>query len=1311
MAVKAAQPPQKKRRSIDEAIAEIDARQAQRPSIDSLIGDLYAPAASTAEAERPGLLSRFLNRAQASTMQMGADLGEMLAGIPSPGARPVANLPEARAQGMAGARSLRERAAAVEAQVPAAESLPEFVASGLGYMAPDIAATVMGTKGVSALAKGVRPTSVLGRILAPEATAGVLRRNIPGAIAAAPITTVPGALSEESQRSATGTLGEMLTGQRPGMATRVAGDIALDVLGGAAAEKLLVKPVARLFGAGRQAPAAAATAAAEEAAPRGPLLLGSGAIPMGPAGSTAQRQMDAAIQFATMQRAGRPVEEVVPPPAPTGPRLLTRGAIPMGPAGSTADRQLQEAIRWAESQRAARATREAAAPSTPTPEVVEDPSARLAELAQQAQQARQAGAPAIEVVPALEPRTAQRQRKLRREMAESKQQLQADIDDRRALAMPDVEATQQLEAAAAAGRQQRAAQPGSPILGGGGFYTSMLGGGQLGEALGTAAGRELLSKVGLGVAGYELEQRSEDPLLRATGQGLQTLSALSLGYRPAKALVRSGAVMAKDALAASPQGRMALNLISRDILIDPKIRELVDYAEKEMATYRAKGLDLARQAQKLGPEGDRLVSDLIEGESIQPRTGLDDETIKAAMAVAQKAADDIAGMGQAKVETGLISPATFAKRRDTYLKRIYAAFKGGDATNPVVIRKGNKVFRIEPERVRNENLSVEERNALGEIREASVRFGETFTRGGKNIATSRLYNGLANIEGVIEPAYKQAMEEAENARLLADAAQASGDTEMTKAARAAELESKRRMRGMASELVKGNDQYVQLPDTPNLSFLRGAVVRKDAAEYLMTMPDVMGSSVGVRSVWDGFLRFWKKVHTVYNPGTHVANSVSNAVKVHMGGIPLVEQPKYLASAWKDLRNYGPATKALAESGVLERGIPTYGDMAVEGVATQKKTLQQLVGTTRPETRQVLQARGVTAQSPAGKFIDKASLAAQHAYALEDGIYRVALFQKLTQGGMDADAAIKEVERVLPGYDTRSPLLTGLKNTISPFILYPAKYIPSLVEDIMDHPVRWATLAALWGGLDQVSRQQYTPLQERDLRPEQRRSRSMGYVLPGVTQVDAVMQPLAKLFGAEPKKGERYTIDFSRYTPLSSFTGSPAPGSVVGKLFPGVPGASLIQPSGPIPELAARAANVDPFTGREWLTGGESPGERAYKVATDVALPLLAPTAVSYYGKKMLEQTLPSKNRTELLSDVLGLVGARPQLVRPGVQAKYERRDYQDQLRAVKSKRDTELRRTESPEREAEVRQEAAQKMQRIRSKYFTTQRALREGAR
>jgi len=319
---------------------------------------------------------------------------------------------------------------------------------------------------------------------------------------------------------------------------------------------------------------------------------------------------------------------------------------------------------------------------------------------------------------------------------------------------------------------------------------------------------------------------------------------------------------------------------------------------------------------------------------------------------------------------------------------------------------------------------------------------------------------------------------------------------------------------------------------------------------------------------------------------------------------------------------------------------------------------------------------------------------------------VALYKKLRDNGMGGDEALKEVERVLPGYDTRSPLLTGIKNSVSPFIMYPVKYIPSLVEDIMDHPERWVILAALWGGMDQWSRSQYTPVDDRDLRPEQRMNKRLGYLMPGTIQADAFMRPLAKAFGAEPKRGENYTFDVSRFTPLGLFSGSPAPGSVVGKILPGVPGASILQPSGPIPELFSRAKNIDPFTGREWMTGGETAGQQARMIAEDVVLPFVTPTAVSYYGKKLLKESIPSENRSEILSDVMGLLGTKSQIVRPGMQSRYERQDFMNQMRAVKSKRDNLLRKTESPERRQELLDASAKDLRRIRAKYSASRQAL-----
>lgn len=220
-----------------------------------------APAPIPAPTERPGFVDRFLNRAAVRGMNIAANLGEMMAGIPSPGARPVADLPAARAQGAAFGQQVRGTAEKLEAKVPEAQTPLEYAASIAGYAAPDILATMLGAKGMQAAAEGVGATSGLGRLLSPAAGAGIVRRNIAGAIASAPIVSIPGALVADGSQSPTGLLVENLTGKRPGPVARMAGDLALETGGGIIGETL-ISPLARILG--KQAKAAP-VAAAEEA--------------------------------------------------------------------------------------------------------------------------------------------------------------------------------------------------------------------------------------------------------------------------------------------------------------------------------------------------------------------------------------------------------------------------------------------------------------------------------------------------------------------------------------------------------------------------------------------------------------------------------------------------------------------------------------------------------------------------------------------------------------------------------------------------------------------------------------------------------------------------------------------------------------------------------------------------------------------------------------------------------------------------------------------------------------------------------------
>lgn len=810
-------------------------------------------------------------------------------------------------------------------------------------------------------------------------------------------------------------------------------------------------------------------------------------------------------------------------------------------------------------------------------------------------------------------------------------------------------------------------------------------GGVLGEGLRTPEGRRIATQAGL-LAGGEALAQTEDEKLSAWGRQIQGLTLASMAFPAAARATRAGGVKLRDAMAQSPAGRRVLNYISRDILVDPRVKELVEAAVEETARYRAIGQELAAEARRLGPEGDRIVSDLVERENFEQAV-LDPNDMAAAIALANRVSDAVAGLGQEKVGQRLISPTTFAARQRTYLRRMYGKYAGEAAMEEVPAQAQAAPFRIKGEKQRLD-LTPEQRNELGEIREASYRVAETFGRGGRDVASARLFNALVEVPGAVEPQYKAAIDDVLAAKNLRDIALQRGDETAAREASRNYLAAKATLRNVSEQFKKRTD-FVTLPDTPGLGVLRGAVVRPDVAEYLTAVPELSNT----KSTWNSLLSAWKKIHTVYNPGTHVGNFVSNAAVAHTAGLPIPLQPLYLNRARKDLKAYGPATKALTERGILERGLPLYGDQPVKGVAQDKAALRALARTTRPETRAVLAEQGIQPMGRAERFGRFMESKVTRAYALEDGVYRVALFQKFVNDGLDADAAAKKVMESLPGYDTRSPLLKGLKNTVSPFVLYPAKYIPAVTRMIMEHPERWITLTALWAGLDQASRRMYEPLEEKDL-PKNQRSR--GYILPGRIQVDAVVRPAYQALGIDVPEGDKYTFDVARWTPFSALTGSPAPGAIASQISEDIPG--ILQPGGPIQDIGALMLGRDPFTGDPLIEPGMTGGEKARAVGGKLAS-FVTPSAVSFQIPRVIKDMQRGDTAAAAL-DALGLVGLRPSVVKPGLQEMRERKKYEEAVQGIRSRLRLELRRNRDEERAQRLIENAQGALQAATDKYL-----------
>ena len=827
--------------------------------------------------------------------------------------------------------------------------------------------------------------------------------------------------------------------------------------------------------------------------------------------------------------------------------------------------------------------------------------------------------------------------------------------------------------------------------------------------------RQLMNEIagkGTLVAGGLAMRNAEDERLRMTGNAAIGAVLGSLAYkgaiRPAgKAFVAGMA----DGLRQSEGGRQLLTALSRDFTTDPRVIEVVNTFRQQLAQGTAVGRELAGEARRLGPQGNRLVSDLVEGEAFEATAGMSPEDMAVATALANRIADAVQVMGQEKVGAGLLSPATLAKRERSYLRRMYAKFDAADAAEDVTVNAKGKTFRIEGERIRNDDLTPEERLAMGEIREADYRLAETFGRGYRDIASAKLFNALREMPGVLQPEYATAFGEAATAQafhkqLLAErkaattAAERSALEPLIRDARQAMLEAKGRVRDLQQRFKEappadmlgvikraGKDDYVRMPDTPSMGVLRGAVVRRDVADYLNDIPEMSSQS----SAFGRLLTKWKVIHTVYNTGTQIGNFVSNVANAHMGGIPWWMQGKemFWDGAVKDIRNYGPATRALAEAGVLDRGLPLYGDLPSKGLYEDKLALRQLATTTRPETRAQIEAAGLTPMGKGEQLLRRGQAAVEKSYAMGDAIYRVMLMRKYLKDGLSQEDAVAKVLEYMPTYDTRSPLLKGLRGTVSPFIMYTAKTVPMLLDKIAQHPERWATLAATWAVVDQWSRRKYGAMAEEDLPPNQRMGKT-GYFLPQRVQVDALLRPFMDI-----PADRKPTIDVARFTPLAALTGSPAPGSLATQLGEDVPG--ILQPGGPMVSLGAQLTNTDPYTGEKLIRPSDTAGDIAAKLGQQAASYLL-PSFASFHIPRVIRD-LRAGDPDKAAVDALGILGMRPTMVEPGMQALRDLRRFEDQRRDLTTQFRRDLRDTKDPERRRELQQRYRDKAQRFRQEY------------
>jgi len=485
------------------------------------------------------------------------------------------------------------------------------------------------------------------------------------------------------------------------------------------------------------------------------------------------------------------------------------------------------------------------------------------------------------------------------------------------------------------------------------------------------------------------------------------------------------------------------------------------------------------------------------------------------------------------------------------------------------------------------DFTPEEREKMGEIRDAGFRFVMGYMQTGRDIAVGRMF-----------------------ARMAADPEQ-------------------------SSRLEK--EGYVQVPTT-TVSGTGAKVYGKLAgrwvpAETLSQLSNIEESTSAAWQMYRKAMGIWKEGKTALNPVSHVNNMVSNLTMAHLAGVSYHRGDKYLAAA-RDFVKKGPMMAEAKENGLF---LGTLSDTELMNTLPEElKILAQ-----KQESKGEKVAR--TGFDIMTMFLRKPMGAA---YQGEDTFFRYLIYKDARERGLEPQEAVDYAQKYIFTYDDLPKGARRIRDFGIPFFSYTYKAAPALLHTALTHPVRMAAPAAvLWGinaaayaiatGDDEDSWQETLKkyLTDPEFRAKAREKEKLEreHLPPWNKGTTALMTPKTIRLGMDEVTKLPLFIDISRIIPGGDlFDASPNAG--------GLPIPQPITPSHPIfTTMVAMLGNKDMFLGKEITDSNDTMGEKAAKRSAWLWTQLTpAITAGNYHWNRGMN-ALAQANGGEVkwVPDVLG----------------------------------------------------------------------------
>lgn len=398
--------------------------------------------------------------------------------------------------------------------------------------------------------------------------------------------------------------------------------------------------------------------------------------------------------------------------------------------------------------------------------------------------------------------------------------------------------------------------------------------------------------------------------------------------------------------------------------------------------------------------------------------------------------------------------------------------------------------------------------------------------------------------------------------------------------------------------------FVQYPNTPELyGDLAGKIVHGPTFIAMTDMSD--RNPITTLEGYNASLRAFKKAKTIYNPGTHVTNVMSNVSLLIMHQIPLKTLMQAAKLMWKFEMNSDQlnneeraAMRAFMESGAL---LGNYSSVEIKKALFEN--IEKHVVPDGSESAMSRVTSFLNMEADKGSFVGKLvkrgkkfdSLATQ-VYAAEDNAFRLAAFLKQvgdakanSADGVATPQMLQEAGRYARGafldYDIDSTAVKTARQSLFPFISWTYAITPVLGRIAITQPWAMANLLASYAMIDMAA----SALAGDD--DDEARKR-------GPEKLDE------RMFGIGPRMHVRLPFlgdednpvyyRLGDYIPLASST----KGLATGNGFAGQDWwPQGLQPSSPLLSgIIGLIGGVDPYTGDPLHEVGDSNMDKAFELA-------------------------------------------------------------------------------------------------------------------